>query len=305
MKNREKTQILVEGNEGEFPLPASINQSLYKFFPDFEATNFSEQNINRLILKLEVRATSASEVNDPMDCNPAYIDDLDIKTFRSYFNYMRTLIPESQLQANLKSDMLNQFPTYKEIRKIRRVPKLWTNKFKQIIMRSFDSFGFVCFTEDPTNPLMWAHYANSHRGICVEFPTTPSFDTNLLEDLPLCSFAIKLNYEDIRPTISARENIPKTNADDLRKAILTKDRHWNYEKEWRVLGKYNAQSLLPAREFVSVGKDQPIASITFGLKSTREFRDRIIKLINRTSLNIKFKEAFLSDENYTIQIKNI
>ncbi len=29
--------------------------------------------------------------------------------------------------------------------------------------------GMICFTETPCHPVMWAHYADNHRGICLEF----------------------------------------------------------------------------------------------------------------------------------------
>ena len=34
---------------------------------------------------------------------------------------------------------------------------------------SFDQFRIFCFTQSPLNPTMWAHYANGHRGFCVEY----------------------------------------------------------------------------------------------------------------------------------------
>lgn len=42
----------------------------------------------------------------------------------------------------------------------------------------FDSVGVLSFTEDFTNPLMWAHYADEHRGMVLEF----DFEQPLFQD---------------------------------------------------------------------------------------------------------------------------
>jgi|SRR5580658_5344823 hypothetical protein len=45
------------------------------------------------------------------------------------------------------------------------------------LMSSFERrHGVLCLSEAPANLLMWAHYADSHRGFVVEFdPASPFF----------------------------------------------------------------------------------------------------------------------------------
>jgi hypothetical protein len=33
--------------------------------------------------------------------------------------------------------------------------------------------GVICFSENWTNPVQWAHYARSHRGVCLGFDVVP------------------------------------------------------------------------------------------------------------------------------------
>ncbi len=57
--------------------------------------------------------------------------------------------------------------------------------------------GMICFTEDPCNNAMWAHYADKHKGICLEF----QFDEickNYLEGKP--NLKPQLNYNTVRIT---------------------------------------------------------------------------------------------------------
>lgn len=46
------------------------------------------------------------------------------------------------------------------------------------LQTDFDSVGVLSFSEDFTNPLMWAHYADQHNGIVLEF----DYDKPLFQD---------------------------------------------------------------------------------------------------------------------------
>jgi hypothetical protein len=78
-----------------------------------------------------------------------------------------------------------------------------------------ERFGLICFCEDWYNPLLWSHYADKHRGMCLGFE---------LDDQRLR--AVKY--------VEARQNLrmppTKESADEL---LFTKYRDWQYEKEWR------------------------------------------------------------------------
>jgi hypothetical protein len=298
-------QTIVIDNDEEFPLPSSAHRHLYKYFPSFGATKYAEENITKLILEQKIRTTCSSEVNDPFDWNPSYEDNLSIRKYRDYFRYMRDLQPENQLQYDLRNLVRQKFPDENSILKIRRVPKVWSKRIRETIMGAFDSFGFVCYAEKSDEPLMWAHYGSAHSGLCIEFPTASSLRHGKLTDLPLCAFAIDMEYQTNRPQLIADENIPKTNPDALRKAMLTKSSEWEYEKEWRVSGMYKLQSLLPPKEWISIGREQPISAIIFGLKSSDQFREKVKCLVSKSNLKIAFKECYLSDRKYKLRIRNL
>ena len=65
--------------------------------------------------------------------------------------------------------------------------------------------------------LMWSHYADSHRGCCIEFELGK---TDLWERL-------YVKYQD---------ELPKCNGEkDLENVLQTKSKHWEYEKEVRFI----------------------------------------------------------------------
>ncbi|MDO4332786.1 MAG: DUF2971 domain-containing protein [Eubacteriales bacterium] len=76
----------------------------------------------------------------------------------------------------------------------------------------------ACFSERPDSLLMWGHYANNHRGICV------GYDLKKLIE----------NY-DCLPVIYEEELPQNINNAHILKDTLTKYRDWEYEKEWRII----------------------------------------------------------------------
>lgn len=85
--------------------------------------------------------------------------------------------------------------------------------------------GVTCFSEHPRHLLMWSHYADSHRGFCLEYSTDyQPFDEHLFQ---VC-------YEARMPTVTPSER-DFGDIFELRQFLLTKAREWRYEKEWRVV----------------------------------------------------------------------
>ena len=98
----------------------------------------------------------------------------------------------------------------------------------------FDNLLFIgSLCTDYRNPLMWAHYADSHKGFCIEFDCSTEIDKTLQlfpviysKDIVKMPWKYCLTSEGTKdPEFSAR----------LIQAVLTKDDVWKYENEWRIL----------------------------------------------------------------------
>ncbi|MFQ1694493.1 DUF2971 domain-containing protein [Aeromonas veronii] len=113
------------------------------------------------------------------------------------------------------------------------------------IKNSYDTLlkqcGVVSLSETQHNLLMWAHYADQHKGICI------GYNSNVLENvtfpdfykLPLTQKPLKVNY-DIKKTFEYEYDIDFKNQNTLMKSILTKvltmkGDDWIYEKEHRFI----------------------------------------------------------------------
>ena len=94
--------------------------------------------------------------------------------------------------------------------------------------------GMLCYSASWKNLVMWAHYANGHKGLCL------GFDTSVLPP----GSVQKVNYAQSMPSdddyFARRKetpnNVSKKEQDKFKKKFLfTKSSHWKYEIEWRIL----------------------------------------------------------------------
>lgn len=120
------------------------------------------------------------------------------------------------------------------------------------IQGEFNDMGILSFTEDYNNPLMWAHYADEHRGVVIEFDfkqpffmdstrnvngRKSRFGENHLADF--FEFPEKVDYRREfpcfeRPELSAPESMKEYHWKKFNRTILyTKSNDWIYEKEQR------------------------------------------------------------------------
>src|SRR4029077_17510760 len=71
--------------------------------------------------------------------------------------------------------------------------------------------------------LMWSHYANSHRGLCLEFATS-IYEVFFGRTQPVVYSGERSIFDPREPEAKQVENV-----------VLTKSEHWTYELEWRIV----------------------------------------------------------------------
>lgn len=119
--------------------------------------------------------------------------------------------------------------------------------------------------EYPCNELLWAHYANSHKGFCIEYD---------LDKLDACitdgiDYRIDVVYQENKPTISPDEPTDKK----IEKAFSTKSLTWIYENEFRLIfGSSGVKKIsFEAIRAIYFGLNMPLAernAIINGLKGS-------------------------------------
>lgn len=136
-------------------------------------------------------------------------------------------------------------------------------------------FRVGCLCTNYKNSLMWSHYADSHRGFCVEYDFSKA-------DISTLPFPVV--YSNIRPQIPWEEALtrsPENTAkatSNLMIGLLTKDKCWEYENEWRYLVVSSAPPSL---------KMPSISCIYLGALIEGKNRDKILKFAMKNQIPVK------------------
>lgn len=151
------------------------------------------------------------------------------------------------------------------------------------LKNTMQKIGVLCFSATPSEILMWSHYADNHKGLCVEY--------DFSEGSHLRKIAQPVRYSETIPALSLA-NIPKDAENNFVDAcIFTKAKQWEYEQEWRVIMQEGGRSFrAPAK----------ITSIIFGARMPIEEKVMLFQAL-RHKENIEFKEAKLLEDRFAIQ----
>ncbi len=127
-----------------------------------------------------------------------------------------------------------------------------------------------CLSEEHQNLLMWSHYADSHKGICIEYTgyTDKEIDDLLLERpagitrdmLCIVNNAKKVSYRSQENINAYLSSLPSTEhemftalsspnkdvgnkiIDRVVEGLLIKHESWSYENEYRIIAEKNENS---------------------------------------------------------------
>lgn len=142
-------------------------------------------------------ASAVERFNDPFDCdfNVGLMKEWGIEILKKY--------PGSLMKYNLKA-------------------------MERAMLNMRESTAISCFSEEYDSILMWSHYANRHKGICVCYDP---FDIMAAEK---CLFPVWYKKEKVNPYIHDEKQGIRIN-DRIKEIFVQKSPEWSYEKEWRTI----------------------------------------------------------------------
>ena len=209
--------------------------------------------------------------NDPFDCAIT----LDSQRYKESVIHAITVAMERAKPNGLRPEHLQDvWPGDKEA----------FETFRGNLRNLFQEMGICSFSAIPNHMLMWSHYANHHRGFCVEY--------DCRKGTKLRALAHKVRYKDAVPSLTAADFASPNNEDAIDIMWLTKAKCWSYEKEWRVMmneGGKNYQA------------PSAVTTVIFGARMPESDRIMIAQAL-RHQEGICFKEAILKEGQFLIEI---
>jgi hypothetical protein len=157
--------------------------------------------------------------------------------------------------------------------------------------------GIVSLTELPLSRLMWAHYADSHRGFVAEFAagaqtTMHGFSIRMcgvgsvVDGILKPVAAGKVKYRSDPQEISS-------NADNMHEVCWSKHVDWEGEQEWRIISPLQ-KSLTATRSHATSGQrverfclpfaPEGLRRVIFGMRMEPEVKERLCSMLGREEL---------------------
>ena len=170
----------------------------------------------------KIYLSSPADFNDPFDCapvNPFFRTD------------MLRAISDGRLTSERPApSLLRGRPDAGD--RLRRAIAL-DAAFQSALRQITNSVGISCFTGDPTNILMWSHYADCHKGVCIAF-SSEEHEKIVVKAKNALRFdrLFRVTYSGRRP--SALTPFDRR-GDGFENMFLSKAKSWSYEQEWRIV----------------------------------------------------------------------
>jgi len=166
------------------------------------------------------------------------------------------------------------------------------NDMQEILLKKFR---VSCFTTTPYSMLMWSHYANYHKGFCIEY----EFSDDIKKYEKILSNILPVIYSNERKNVLnaclqylENETISEEVVWDIYKyGLLTKSLDWRYQNEWRLISldssitdsKYNCDFF-------------PITKVYLGNRMEPNERTKLIKICQ--AQNIPYRGIVTKKDRY-------
>ena len=232
--------------------------------------------------------TDPMDFNDPYDCNLMIDAATEGDQMEKYIQ--RWPLPKEDISASIQhyGDNPNEF---RENLK---------NEFLNVLKKM--GVGVTCFSEKKDNLLMWSHYANKHKVVCLTFDM--SKDTSLFSSTSLLKVEYPGEYPRFQYVKYFLENFDQPKKGELLQfTVATKSEEWKYESEIRLVRwavKHN-----PFRGAVKF-KREALVGVTFGYKSQRGEIDKVLKTIECSGYSVgQIEKAVLKDLGFGLSFNTL
>jgi hypothetical protein len=257
--------LLAQSNKNSF-----ANLSLFAF-------RKCNEYLYKSLINEQLNLSSPSEFNDSFDCPilvllKMYEDDVNKLILKAYNDslkvscFMRNikLLPEKNENGNWITDD-NGNPIYKK-------------------KHDIDADEYL-------NGLMWAHYADFHKGICIKYHFNEKMTNMIVDSDKIISYFRDIKYSD--KDMSKYSNKDSISVED---SFFLKGKNWEYENELR----YLYFDIDGTGKHKQIDIPNCIEAVYFGVKCSQADKDTIMKILkdqkliaydlqdNRTEKDIEF-----------------
>lgn len=262
----------------------AIPPKLYKY------QSYSGYALESLI-KRKIWISSPEDFNDPFDCQNR-IEDVATEIqlnkaaqaadarFKVDTGIERKLGPFKFNHTQQEWESPDEFAD-----RIRNDIHMWGKKMVSALTR----VGIYSLATKPDDLLMWAHYADQHKGFVIGFDSTQLRETNRMQ-------VVEVTYVDKYEKLELGK-IKVTHDEDmpahLRTIASQKGRRWQEEHEWRLVFPFSR---------IAIEMPMPPVEVIFGHRMQESQRETLHQLISQTYTGVEFSTAEPSNSEFRLEI---
>ena len=260
-----------------------IPKALYKYRP-FDVYSL------RLITEAETFYADPTSFNDPLDCKPSIIVDSPRREVEELF----TLLARSEHRAGHARFLLREYAhlasEYGSVGRDEGATEYYLqilgSRIRGLLNRKLGKLGVLSLAGRWSCPLMWSHYADQHRGICIEYDLTDHYFERLRP--------ITYGADRALPTSTLlswlRENSAEGEERVRETYFYAKAGQWRYEKEWRDISDRPGVHQTPAK----------VGAVYFGLRCDDSIL-RIIANVLHKEPTVKLYQIYSADRGFGLK----
>lgn len=278
----------------------------------------SKKSAGLIITKRSLRMGRPTEMNDPFD---VYIDDLFDTPLRQRYRAAATILVEmierdpaafaDRISVPIEevaavSAMMNAGTAAQRDELLALLASLTLEEVdprlaaecdaleiqRSALISQFRNSGIFCATRRNDNLLMWAHYADEHRGVVLGFRPDAALDSFLCLLEPVTYSAIRPTfYDPVDPLMGVRPG-PEDMRAFNRSLTTAKSPEWAYEEELRLV----IPSHIPdgqAEVFMPFYPHE-LAELYLGYRFDRACRNEIVATARALNKDVSIFEAKLA-----------
>lgn len=160
---------------------------------------------------------------------------------------------ENIIKSRLKVARLNDLNDPFEFMCVNLRDREMRDVFKQLVSDLSKTKGALCFSRSWNNPVLWSHYGDKHKGICLGF------------EIP-DEVVIPVDYEPKRLRLNIAHDLKEGEIGEnvMRRILATKFEDWRYEDEVRVFVSLNESDIKTGLHYKEFGDDLSLREVILG-----------------------------------------
>jgi hypothetical protein len=265
--------------------PAIMSEiSNEKFVEIFNKTSKRKFDTKSLLAILN-KTISKEKLYEFCEEHAEYMFDFNIKDENQIFDSKEDFLKQINDSEESKNNSIDNISRFFQFIK-QRLQTSVINNLHQMRKDSLSKIGVSCFSKNNSNLLMWSHYADSHRGMCLEFdskaqPFSKSFEVLYKSKIPKINMDSLLNEE--------------LDSEFIINLLSFKSIDWKHEEELRIFHQESNKCY--------VYPSNSLKAIYFGLRADQSDIEIVCSIIKSQNPDVQFYRMEKKELTFGIEPK--